>query len=309
MMKIVVTGATGMLGRAVMDRFSRIGDFEPVGICHSRRHVNAMNMDLCDAAAVTRILDVLQPRAIVHTAAIRNPDEFAANEEAARRLNVEATRTLAKWAGEHGRYMMYISSDYVFDGTAAPYPLGSMPKPANAYGQSKYEGEVIVRKECYSCYGILRVPVLYGEKVETLAESSVTSVVGKVLDFWRGGANGKLVLDDWAVRYPTDVADVAKVLEWLVRFRYVGTYHWSGLEAMTKLDMGVVTAKFLGLDPSLLVGSGAPANGSEKRPKDCHLDRSVIEEKMKLDIYGAPMVVPSDVPFVEMAKKLLARFR
>ncbi len=309
MMKIVVTGATGMLGRAVMDRFSGIGDFELVGLCHARNHVNAINVDLCDFEAVTRILDAMQPRAIVHAAAIRRPDEFAANEEAARRLNVEATRTLAKWAGRNGRYMMYISSDYVFDGTDAPYSLGSMPSPANAYGQSKYEGEVIVRKECYSCYGILRVPVLYGEKVETLGESSVTSVVGNVLDFWRGGAKGKLVLDDWAIRYPTDVADVAKVLEWLVRFRHVGTYHWSGLEAMTKLDMGVVTAKLLGLDPSLLVGSGAPANGSEPRPKDCHLDRSVIEERMKRDIYGAPMVVPSDVPFVEMVKRLLARFR
>lgn len=298
-----------MLGRAVMDRFAGIGDFEPVGVCHTRRREDMLSVDLCDSAAVTRMLDAMQPMAIVHTAAIRNPDEFAANEEAARRLNVEATRTLAKWAGEHGRYMAYVSSDYVFDGTEAPYVPESMPRPANAYGQSKYEGEVIVRKEDSSCHGILRVPVLYGEKVEALAESSVTSVVGRVLDFWRSGAKGKLVLDDWAVRYPTDVADVAKVLEWLVRFRHVGTYHWSGLEAMTKLDMGVVTAKLLGLDPSLLAGSGAPANGSEKRPKDCHLDRSVVEGRMKPDMHSVPMAVPSDVPFVEMVKRLLARFR
>lgn len=309
MMKILVTGATGMLGRAVMERFSANPDFDVIGMCHSRKRDGMIAVDLCDSEALTAVLERERPRAIVHTAAIRNPDEFAADEAAAWRLNVGATETIAKWADGHLAFMAYVSSDYVFDGTTPPYGPVSTPNPVNAYGQSKLDGEIAVRKAASSGCAILRVPVLYGENVETLAESSVTSVVGKVLDFWRNGAVGRLVLDDWAVRYPTDVADVAKALEWLVRFRFTGTYHWSGLEAMTKLDMGVATAKLLGLDASLLVGSGAPANGSETRPKDCHLDRSALEEKMNLSGCGVPPVHASDVPFIDVVKRLVARFR
>ena len=130
---------------------------------------------------------------------------------------------------------------------------------------------------------ILRVPILYGD-VETLAESSVTTVMAQVLKLAQPGnetfsKSYPLILDDWAIRYPTHVADVADVLAQMVSRKVVGTFQWSGSEPMTKLDMGRVVAEELGIDTSLLRGSGAPANGSEPRPKDCHLDRSALESQ------------------------------
>ena len=88
---------------------------------------------------------------------------------------------------------------------------------------------------------------------------------------------GTRVFDDWAVRYPTHVADVADVLAQIAARRLAGTWHWSGTEPLTKFDMATVTAGLAGVDPARLVRSGAPANGSEPRPKDCHLDRSALE--------------------------------
>ena len=73
------------------------------------------------------------------------------------------------------------------------------------------------------------------------------------------------------------VADVADVLAQIAARRLAGTWHWSGTEPLTKFDMATVTARLAGVDPARLVRSGAPANGSEPRPKDCHLDRSALE--------------------------------
>ena len=74
------------------------------------------------------------------------------------------------------------------------------------------------------------------------------------------------------------VADVADVLAQIAARRLAGTWHWSGTEPLTKFDMATVTARLAGVDSARLVRSGAPANGSEPRPKDCHLDRSALEQ-------------------------------
>ena len=105
--------------------------------------------------------------------------------------------------------------------------------------------------------------------------------------------------DDWAIRYPTHVADVAEVLAQIVARRLAGTFHWSGPEPLTKFDMATVTARLVGVDASRLVRSGAPANGSEPRPKDCHLDRSALE---KLGVSA------SDRRFEIAVRPVLARF-
>ncbi|MGN0845972.1 MAG: dTDP-4-dehydrorhamnose reductase family protein [Kiritimatiellia bacterium] len=302
-MKILVTGATGMLGRAVMGRFAAETDVELKGLCHSRTGAGLVPLDLADDAALAALLAEYDPDVVVHTAAIRKPDAFAADVASARRLNVDATAALARWAaGAPNRFLVYISSDYVFDGTTPPYRPESAPHAINAYGVSKLDGERVVRAAAERQSAILRVPVLYGD-VENLQESSVTTVIEQVLNLARAEADGApqkpLVLDDWAIRYPTHVADVADILAQIVRRRLAGTFHWSGAEPMTKLEMGRVTADILGMATALLKGSGAPANGSEPRPKDCHLDRSALER------LG---VTTAGIPFAVAAKRLVAKF-
>lgn len=281
-MKIVVTGATGMLGRATMTRLRRNAGDEIVGLCHTRTGEGLVPADLGDLAAVPALLDRLAPEVIVHTAAIRKPDEFAADEARAYHLNVDATAELARWVGAHpGTFLIFISTDYVFDGTKPPYAVDAPVQAVNGYGRSKVDGEAAVRTFAPGQSAILRVPILYGD-VETLDESSVTTVLKQVLRLGEPGnerysKSNPIILDDWSVRYPTHVADVADILAQLVAKKLAGTWHWSGSEALTKLDMGRLAAEKLGFDTRLLVGSGESANGSEPRPKDCHLDTSALE--------------------------------
>ena len=302
-MKILVTGATGMLGRAVMGRFASEEDFELTGLCHSRMGEGLVPIDLTDTEKLETVLAEVQPDVVVHTAAIRKPDAFAADVASARRLNVDATEALARWsAAAPNRFLVYISTDYVFDGTTPPYTPESPTHAINAYGVSKLDGEVVVRAAAEGRSAILRVPILYGD-VENLQESSVTTVVAQVLNLADPGKDYSksrpLLLDDWAMRYPTHVADVADILAQIVRRRLVGTFHWSGSEPMTKLDMGRVVAEVLGVDATLLRGSGAPANGSEPRPKDCHLDCSALK---------ALGVTTPGIPFAVAVKRLVERF-
>ena len=303
-MKIVVTGASGMLGRATLERLQQTMTGTVVGLCHSRKGNGLRAVDLTDLAQIGPLLETLAPDVIIHAAAIRKPDEFSTNENYSRRLNVETTAELARWVGGHpGTFFIYISTDYVFDGTRPPYSVDAQTNPLNAYGQSKADGEVAVRQYAASQSAILRVPVLYTDKVETLDESSVTNVFKLVLRLGEPGnerysKSNPIILDDWSIRYPTHVDDVAAILAQIVIKQPVGTWHWSGREPLTKLEMGRLFAERLGFDTRLLVGSGEPANGSAPRPKDCHLDTRALE--------GLGITTPG-TPFAVALESLVAR--
>jgi S-adenosylmethionine synthetase len=133
-------------------------------------------------------------------------------------LNVAATRALAKLCAFYSIVLIYISSDYVFPGTEgdAPYEVTSEPKPPNLYGETKLAGEKAVLEEYGNAKGssgwgvVLRVPVLYGE-AESPAESAINVLMDAV---WKAQEkDSSIKMDHWAIRYPTNTEDVARVCE------------------------------------------------------------------------------------------------
>lgn len=137
--------------------------------------------------------------------------------EAARALNIDASRSLARLAAARGIVTIYISTDYVFPGTPghAPYEADATPQPPNTYGQTKLDGERVVLDE-YAKAGksgsavVLRVPVLYGH-AETPAESAVNVLMDSV---WKAQTqDAKIKMDHWSIRYPTNTQDVGRVCQ------------------------------------------------------------------------------------------------
>lgn len=135
--------------------------------------------------------------------------------EAARALNIAASKTLASATAARDILMIYISTDYVFPGRPgdAPYEADATPGPTNLYGQTKLDGEKAVLEE-YAAAGkeglgvALRVPVLYGH-AETPSESAVNVLMDSV---WKAQTEGtKIKMDHWAIRYPTNTGDVGRV--------------------------------------------------------------------------------------------------
>lgn len=162
-MKCLVTGASGLLGRAVVERLKQDGH-DVTGIGFTRSSSDIKKLDLTDFEAVDAFLESLKPEAIVHSAAERRPDVVEKSPEASHSLNVEVPVHLAEWCkaqGEACPLLINISTDYVFDGVTPPYKVDDEPNPLNAYGKSKWDGEKGVRGNGKSGRtSSLRVPVL-----------------------------------------------------------------------------------------------------------------------------------------------------
>lgn len=292
-MKIVVTGASGLLGRAICKHFKSIPRFEVKGIAFSRAKGDHVKMDLTDEAAVTRFMDNYGPDIIIHAAAERRPDVCKDSPDEAEKLNVGAVKTLARCAESFGIWLVYISTDYVFDGKNPPYYPGSKPNPLNFYGKTKLAGEKVVKKILEE-YCILRLPILYGF-VEYPAESAVNIIAGNLL------GNPGAVQDNWAVRYPTFVDDIAVVLQQMIEIWWEeqeinGIYHWSGDEAFTKYGMALVMADILGIDPAKITGDDTPTPGAP-RPYDAHLDSGSLEK----------LGIGKRTPFRDAMKRILGQ--
>ncbi|XP_032707880.1 methionine adenosyltransferase 2 subunit beta [Lontra canadensis] len=216
-----------------------------------------------------------QPHVIVHCAAERRPDVVENQPDAASQLNVNASGNLAKEAALIGAFLIYISSDYVFDGTNPPYREEDVPSPLNLYGKTKLEGEKAVLENNLGA-AVLRIPVLYGE-VEKLEESAVTVMFDKV-QFSNKSAN----MDHWQQRFPTHVKDVATVCRQLAEKRMLdpsikGTFHWSGNEQMTKYEMACAIADAFNLPSSHLRPiTDSPVLGAQ-RPRNAQLDCTKLE--------------------------------
>ncbi len=252
-MKILITGASGLLGRALMKELTR---YQPIGTAYSRADNGLIKVDLCDAASVDHAITQTQPDIIIHAAAERRPDVSQNNPEAALALNVAATEHLAKLAKQHHAWLLYISTDYVFDGTKSPYRPQDLPNPVNFYGQSKWQGEQAIWQITHHA-GVLRIPILYGP-VEYLSESAVTALLKPLLE-----KVPHPKIDNWGIRYPTLVDDIAVVCRQLAERAYQqkafsGIWHWSNDQALTKYEMVKIMADILSLPTHHIIAINQP---------------------------------------------------
>uniref|UniRef100_A0A2K6PUS7 Methionine adenosyltransferase 2 subunit beta n=1 Tax=Rhinopithecus roxellana TaxID=61622 RepID=A0A2K6PUS7_RHIRO len=259
--RVLVTGATGLLGRAQ-------NNWHAVG-CGFRRARPKFEQpprpaNLLDSNAVHHIIDDFQPHVIVHCAAERRPDVVENQPDAAFQLNVDASGNLAKEAAAVGAFLIYISSDYE-----------DIPAPLNLYGKTKLDGEKAVLENTLGA-AVLRIPILYGE-VEKLEECAVTVVFDKVQC-----SNKSANMDHWQQRFLTHVKEVATVCRQLAEKTMLdtsikGTFHWSGNEQMTKYEMACAIADVFNLPSSHLRPiTDSPVLGAQ-RPRNAQLDCSKLE--------------------------------
>ena len=176
-MRIIVTGAKGQLGSDVMQRLSEIGA-EAIGADIDR-------LDITDEKAVDLFFKESHADGVIHCAAYTNVDLAESQKEICRKINADGTRNIAAACEKYGMKLLYLSTDYVFDGRGTePFETDSPKAPCNFYGETKLEGETEAARLCKRLF-IVRISWVFGENgknfVKTMlrlaAERSEISVV------------------------------------------------------------------------------------------------------------------------------------
>lgn len=209
-MKILVTGANGQLGHDCMDELQK-RNHEAIG-------VDIEEMDITDFASVGNVLTEVVPDAVIHCAAWTAVDaaEDNDNKEKVRLVNTVGTENIVKCCKESGCKMMYISTDYVFDGQGnEPWqPDCKDYKPLNVYGQTKLAGELAV-SENLDNYFIVRIAWVFGKNGNNFIKTMLKL----------GKSHDKLAVVNDQIGTPTYTFDLAKLLVDMIETEKYGYYH------------------------------------------------------------------------------------
>jgi len=209
MQKILVTGANGMLGQDLCP----ILEDEGYDVVETDVH----NMDITKYDAVKSIVTQEKPDIVIHCAGYTNVDKAEEDVETARLINSIGTENIAKVCSKADIVLVYISTDYVFDGEKTePYEPNDKPNPINKYGLTKFEGEEAVRKYCKKYY-IARTSWLYGIHGRNFVETMLSLADKPELK----------VVDD-QVGCPTWTVELSGGIVKLLEGAEFGTYHICG---------------------------------------------------------------------------------
>lgn len=208
-MKIFVTGASGQLGTDLVDLFQEKG-FEVFGI-------SSKDLDITDALAVNRFILEKDPDIIIHSAAYTKVDQAERDRDEAYAVNAYGTRNIAMAARTCSAKLIYISTDYVFDGLSrVPYNEFSPTSPQSVYGKSKLAGEQFVREWIPQHY-IIRTSWLFGKHGPNF--------VNTMLRLAEERTQLNVVHDQFGS--PTYAVDLAEFILQLLDKELYGTYHVS----------------------------------------------------------------------------------
>jgi len=236
-MKILLTGASGLLGNAyalaaIRRNHEVVGFYNRTapqisGLTHLRR------LDLSDTDELTRLILELWPDTIVNCAALSNPAAVNADPQLAEKINVALPRQLAQLATHLGARLIHVSTDMVFDGRSGePYRSTDIPSPTNLYGQTKLMAEREVLEHNPEDPVVLRIPILMGN-----SPGGQRSLHEKLLGAILRGERPKLFTDE--IRQPASVENVAEVmLELSERRDLHGLFHWAGAEPLSRFEIG-----------------------------------------------------------------------
>ena len=264
--RILITGASGLLGWHLCRYFTAQG-YGVEGTYHKNRPqlpgVRCYQLALEDLSEVQQHWGSREYRAVIHTAAMTNPDECERMPELTRSVNVQGTQELMETLSPDVLFV-YLSTDLVFDGSRGNYSEDDPTNPLNCYGQSKQEAEGNVFKRPASI--VIRTAKLYG------SESPFhTCFVTWMRRRFERGESVPLFRDQY--RSPIYVGDIARALERLVGSKPShNLYHLGGPQRMSRSCFGGLYAKAFGFDSALISPVPSQTSGLVARGLDCSLN-------------------------------------
>lgn len=273
--KVLITGSSGMLGADLSVELRR--DYEVTGADLLNSPWSAVSGfhrgDIADKAAIAKIISEIKPDAVVHAAAWTDVDGCELNRDKAHSVNAEGARNVALACKASGALMVYISTDFVFDGRKEKqYSERDAASPISVYGHSKLEGEEAVKKSLKR-YFILRTSWLYGRR----GKNFVNTIISKART-----EKALRVVDDQAGS-PTYTKDLASAIHKLLdkalgagslSERAYGTYHVSNSGKVSWYDYAREILAISGSKAKVVPMSSAELERPAKRPAMSVMDNT-----------------------------------
>ncbi len=257
-MNVLVTGVKGQLGHDVVNELEKRG--------HKALGVDIEEMDITDSRSVMDVITHAAPEAVIHCAAYTAVDAAEDNEDLCRRVNAQGTENIVKACQSLNCKLMYISTDYVFNGQGTrPWEPDDKREPLNVYGQTKYEGELAV--ETLEKYFIVRIAWVFGVNGKNFIKTMLN--LGKTRD--------SLTVVDDQIGSPTYTYDLARLLVDMIETDQYGRYHATneGLCSWYEFACEIFRQAGIQIKVSPVASSEYPSRA--KRPMNSRMDKSKLQ--------------------------------
>jgi dTDP-4-dehydrorhamnose reductase len=263
--RLLVTGAGGLIGGRLAFLLAETHDVV-AGIRRSAPPpgLRSVPFDLERAGSLPAALEAAQPDAVVHCAALPDPDACEREPDRARVCNVEAPAALARLCHQRGIHLVALSTDLVFASRRQPYAESAPAEPVLAYGRSKLAGEEAMLVEDAGAT-ILRLPLMHGRGHGSRPTASEAVA-------WALGVGRPLRLFSDQFRTPVDAESVADAITRVLAGGHAGRFHLGGDERVSRYELGLRVAALLHLPAALITPIRQGALPLAPRPADVSLD-------------------------------------
>lgn len=264
-MKVLITGVRGQLGYDVVKRLNEL-QIENKGI-------DIDDCDLTNAAQTMEVISAYHPDCVVHCAAYTAVEKAESNAELCRRVNVDGTRNVAQACKQLDGMMVYISTDYVFPGDGEhAYDVDDPKAPLSVYGQTKYEGEQLVR-ELVNKHFIVRTSWVFGLNGNNFVKTMLRL----------GREKEQLCVVNDQIGSPTYTVDLAKLLCDMIHTKHYGIYHATNEGLCSWYEFAKAIMELAELPCKVVPISTAEYNADVQRPLNSRLSkRSLIKGSFAL---------------------------
>jgi len=283
-MRVLVIGASGKVGRAILKSLHARskGDIEAVGTYFSHADPNLLHLDIGDHEQIRKVLLKHRPDVVVQCSAITYAERCEAEPELAWRVNVESTGQLVEVCRDLGSKLVFISSDYVFDGQRGNYREIDEPNPINLLGKTKVEGEKRVSK--LPDHLIIRTAVVLDAALGS--KSFFRQVVERL------GRGETITVPNDQVENPTLASNLADAMTELILQDEKGLFHIAGTTPIDRYNLTVRICDMLGLEEDLI--RGVPSDSlvqKAKRPKNLALNIDKAQRSIKTTLLSLDAIL------------------
>ena len=260
-MRVLVTGAKGQLGHDVVNELEKRG-ITGIG-------VDIDEMDITDPAACRRVITDAEVDAVIHCAAYTAVDTAEDNAELCNKINGEGTANIADVCRDLDIKMMYISTDYVFNGQGVrPWEPDDEREPLNAYGMSKYLGELAV-EERLTKYFIVRIAWVFGVNGKNFIKTMLRL----------GEERGAVTVVDDQIGSPTYTYDLARLLVDMIVTDKYGRYHATNEGLCSWYEFAVEIFKQAGMDTVKVTPTDSASYAAKaRRPMNSRISKEKLTE-------------------------------